>query len=251
VAWLNYLAAWITIGLGSIPGQDVYQRVMSAKSERVAVSSAWVAGVLYITVGLMPLALAAYIRAYHPQLVLGEGVDAQTAIPLFLVETLPPWLSLLFLGALLSAILSTGSGGLLAPSAILSENLLPKLLPKAYVDTHHLRLARYSVLGMAVVSLAMAVGSQSIHDLAQEASAISLVSLFAILVSGLFFRRKPSSFAAMCAIVAGFGCWLSAKGLATEVNPILYGLGASWAALFVGNWLVPRREKPYPTASIP
>lgn len=37
VEWINYFALWITIGLGSIPQQDVFQRVMSSKSEQVAV----------------------------------------------------------------------------------------------------------------------------------------------------------------------------------------------------------------------
>ena len=36
LAWMEYVGAWAIIGLGSIPSQDIYQRAMSAKSEKVA-----------------------------------------------------------------------------------------------------------------------------------------------------------------------------------------------------------------------
>ncbi|MFB9865058.1 sodium:solute symporter family protein [Rufibacter immobilis] len=60
--WLNYLALWLTIGLGSIPQQDVFQRVMAAKSEKVAVRASLLAAFLYVTVALLPLVLAVYAK---------------------------------------------------------------------------------------------------------------------------------------------------------------------------------------------
>jgi Na+/proline symporter len=233
LGWLNWFAAWITIGLGSIPGQDIYQRVMSSRNEQVARNSSLLSGVLYLTVGLMPLFLAMYIRVQHPQLVLAEGADPQTAIPQFILGHTPAWVGLLFLGALLSAVLSSGSGGLMAPSAILSENLLPRLLSPRWVGSHKLTLARISVVIMATISLGLAVGNPHIHDLALESSAISLVSLFAILVAGMFFRAKPTARAAMASMLCGMGFWVGARILDSPLNPILWGLGASFAGLLV------------------
>lgn len=239
--WLNWFAAWITIGLGSIPGQDIYQRVMSSKSERVAVHSSLMAGILYLTVGLMPLFLAMYIRVEHPDLVLAPGADPQTAIPTYIITHTPGWVGLLFLGALLSAVLSSGSGGLMAPSAILSENLLGKILPARW-RTRKLALARISVVIMACASLLLAVGNPHIHELALESSAISLVSLFSILIGGMFFRRKPSSAAAMAGMLLGFGVWAVARYFETELNPILWGLAASFAGM-MGVYVLPEGSR--------
>lgn len=42
-----YIAAWMTIGLGSIPQQDIFQRVMASKSEKVAVYSSLLGSFLF------------------------------------------------------------------------------------------------------------------------------------------------------------------------------------------------------------
>ena len=58
ISWMNYLGAWMILGLGSIPSQDIYQRVMSAKSEKVAIQSTYLAAGFYATLGLSPLFIA-------------------------------------------------------------------------------------------------------------------------------------------------------------------------------------------------
>ncbi|GAA4438228.1 sodium:solute symporter family protein [Pontibacter saemangeumensis] len=235
VSWLNYLGLWITIGLGSIPQQDVFQRVMSAKSERVAVAASISAGVLYLTVAFMPLLLALYARHLHPELLLQ---DAQLLVPGLILRSSSLLLQVLFFGALLSAIISTASGGILAPASILSENLLRPLL-KDMTDAKLLRLSRLSVLLVAAVSLAMALMRSNIYELVSESSALSLVSLFVPLVAGMFWR-KTSPAAAIASMLAGMGIWLLALSLDPEINPMLYGLAASVAGLFLGQLLWPQ-----------
>ena len=51
----HYVAAWITIGLGSIPQQDVFQRVMAARTEQTAVRASYIASLMYLSIGLIPL----------------------------------------------------------------------------------------------------------------------------------------------------------------------------------------------------
>jgi Na+/proline symporter len=236
VSWLNYLAAWITIGLGSIPGQDIYQRVMSSRNERVAVASAWLAGLLYLTVGMLPLLLATYLRVYQPDLVFGSE-DPQRAIPEFVLSSMPPWVALLFLGALFSAVLSTASGGLLAPAAIVSENLIGARLPKYRNGAVPLWLTRVCVLGIALLSLLLGGWQGNIHHLVAESSALSLVSLFAILTLGLFARRAPSPLAALASMVSGMLVYGLARWVATDINPLIYGFVSSWLAIWtVGFW---------------
>ncbi|MFC6998425.1 sodium:solute symporter family protein [Rufibacter roseus] len=227
--WLNYLALWMTIGLGSIPQQDVFQRVMSAKSEKVAVRASLLAAFLYVTVALLPLVLAIYAKVLHPDL---AAKDAQMLVPSLILGTSPLVVKVLFFGALISAIVSTASGAILAPASILSENLLRPLL-KEMNDKKLLALSRSSVLVVAVISLGFALSRSNIHELVSESSALSLVSLLVPLVVGIYFK-KTSAGAAILSMVLGMGVWLVCKVLGTEVEPLWYGLGGSMLGYLVG-----------------
>jgi len=237
ISWLNYFALWITIGLGSIPQQDVFQRVMSARSERVAVASSIAAGFLYLTVAFMPLVLALYAKELHPNLL---QEDTQLLVPGLVMGSSSLAVQVLFFGALLSAIISTASGAILAPAAVLSENMLRPLLPNIN-DKGLLLLSRLSVLLVAAVSLGMALMRSNIHELVSESSALSRVSLFVPRVAGMFWRKTTSA-AAIFSMLAGMGVWLLALYLDTAVNPMLYGLVGSIGGLFLGQLLSKNRE---------
>ncbi|MBC5994320.1 sodium:solute symporter family protein [Pontibacter cellulosilyticus] len=228
-SWLNYFALWITIGLGSIPQQDVFQRVMSARSAGVAVASSIGAGVLYLTIAFIPLLLALYAKYLHPEL---QAADAQLLVPGLILRSDSFAIKALFFGALISAIISTASGGILAPASILSENLIKPLL-RFTDDKKMLRMSRLSVLIVAGISLSMAMMRQNIYELVSESSALSLVSLFVPLVAGMFWK-KANAAAAIVSMLMGMGVWLFALYLQTEINPMLYGLAGSIVGLLAG-----------------
>ncbi|MDQ4139113.1 MAG: sodium:solute symporter family protein, partial [Bacteroidota bacterium] len=220
--WLNYFALWITIGLGSIPQQDVFQRVMSAKSEKTAVYSSLAAGALYLTIAFLPLLLALYAKILYPDLMRG---DTQLLLPGLILRSSSFWVKMLFFGALISAIISTASGAILAPAAILSENIFKPYFT-SISDKQLLLLSRVCVLVVSVIGLIMALLKSNIYELVSSSSALSLVSLFVPLVAGLYSKRL-SSVAAICSMIAGMAVWLIALWLETTINPLLYGLGAS------------------------
>ncbi|QNF32658.1 sodium:solute symporter family protein [Adhaeribacter swui] len=227
--WLNYLALWITIGLGSIPQQDVFQRVMSAKSERTAVYSSLAAAGLYLTIAFLPLLLVLYAKVLHPELLKG---DTQLLLPGLILHSSSLWVKILFFGALISAIISTASGAILAPAAILSENIFRPYFTKI-TDKQLLLLSRVCVLLVSGVGLIMALLKSNIYELVSSSSALSLVSLFVPLVAGLYSKRL-SSVAAITSMVAGMVVWLAALWLDTAINPLLYGLLASILGWILG-----------------
>ncbi|RDC65650.1 sodium:solute symporter family protein [Adhaeribacter pallidiroseus] len=227
--WLNYLALWLTIGLGSIPQQDVFQRVMSAKSEQTAVYSSLAAAGLYLTIALLPLILVLYAKVLQPTLLQG---DTQLLLPGLILHSTSLWVKILFFGALISAIISTASGAILAPAAILSENIFKPYFTKI-TDKQLLLLSRVCVLLVSGVGLIMALLKSNIYELVSSSSALSLVSLFVPLVAGLYTKRV-SSLAAIISMVAGMVVWLGALWLDTTINPLLYGLLASIVGWVLG-----------------
>lgn len=201
VSWLSYAALWMVLGLGSIPGQDVFQRVMSSKDEKVAARSSVIAGFLYLTIALIPLFLGVVAVKLLPASDI--PADKQFLLPQLILLKTPPWLQIIFFGALVSAILSTASGALLAPSVLLSENLLNKLVRD---DKKLLLLSRVSTVLLAAWATQMAVANRHIHDLVTESSAIGLVALFIPFVAGYYAKRHKSA-VAIASILAGFATW--------------------------------------------
>lgn len=235
--WLTHIAAWITIGLGSIPQQDVYQRVMASRNEKIAVRSSFLGAGMYLTIALIPLVLTLCAKALLTEM----PDDSQLMLPALILNHTSVWIQILFFGALLSAIMSTASGALLAPSVILSENLILPRMKAMPDDKRRLRITRISVLIVGAISLGMALWRQDIYELVGEASVISLVGLFIPLCAGLFFRNRNEP-AAISSMIGGTCIWIICEILETEVPPLIIGLAAA-AILMVGiSLLLPRKD---------
>jgi SSS family transporter len=235
---VHYVAAWITIGLGSIPGQDVFQRVMAAKDERTAVRSSYLGGAMYLTIGFIPLFIGLCAKMLHPELL---ADDPQKMLPEMTLRYSSMWVQILFFGAILSAILSTTSGAILAPATVIGENLVKPIF-KDLSDQRLLLIMRISVVVVALASMWMALSGESIFDLVGQSSALSLVSLFVPLMAGLYWKRA-SALGAVLAMTVGMAVWLLCEFvLVTELPSLIYGLLASTAAMAVGSFARPDRH---------
>jgi SSS family solute:Na+ symporter len=126
-----FIGAAVTMMFGSIPQQDVFQRVMSAKNAPTARTGAMIGGASYILFAFVPMFIVA-----SAVLVMGQsGLDMakndyQRLLPTFVMTKMPLAMQILFFGALLSAIKSTSSATLLAPSTSFVENILKNLRPE-------------------------------------------------------------------------------------------------------------------------
>ncbi|MCB0570587.1 MAG: sodium:solute symporter family protein [Phaeodactylibacter sp.] len=235
---VHYFAAWITIGLGSIPQQDVFQRVMAARSAKTAVSASYLSGFMYLTIAFIPLFIGLCGRILYPEL---EHSDAQLAIPRMVLDHAPVFLQIMFFGALLSAILSTTSGAILAPATVIGENLVKPFFSKLS-DRQLLYTMRFSVIGVALASAVMAISRQDIYELVGESSALSLVSLFVPLAAGLYWKRA-SKVGALASILAGMAVWILCEWVVgTELPSLIYGALASVGGMLLGSWLWPDRS---------
>jgi SSS family transporter len=245
---ISWLAAWMTIGLGSIPQQDVFQRVMAAKNERTAVWSCYTSSIMYLSIAFLPLIICYCGRMLYPELL--EG-DAQMMIPTMVLQHSGLGMQILFFGALLSAILSTCSGAMLAPATVVGENLVKPLF-KDLTDAQLLRIMRLSVVGVAVVTGSMALMRNNIYELVGESSALSLVSLFTPLIAGLYWKNA-SAFGAIVSMIGGMAVWIVALLLLPEepgetdpawlhIPPMLYGLAAGILGMIIGSLAYPERR---------
>ena len=235
---LWFFAAWITMMLGSIPQQDVFQRVQSAKTENIAARSSILGGCLYFCFAFIPMFLAYSASLIDPKMVAANlDKDPQLILPnLILSPIVPIFAQIMFFGALLSAIKSCASATLLAPSVSFSENILKPFFPRI-PDHKFLNLMRVVIVGFTILVTSFALSTEaSIYKMVENAYKVTLVGAFVPLVCGLYWKRS-TNLGAMLAIVFGLLVWIGFETLKPDgvMPPQLAGLVASFAGMIVGS----------------
>ena len=233
-----FFAAAITMMLGSIPQQDVFQRVMSANSVNAATKGPVIGGVAYILFAFVPMFLVASALIIMPEQTAALFKDdPQKVLPTLVMEKMPFFMQVLFFGALLSAIKSTASATLLAPSVTFTENIWRQFRPRVS-DKQELRTMRITVLVFSVLVLAYAIRMEGtpIYEMVSGAYQVPLVGAFVPLVMGLYWK-KASTQGAIAAVVLGIGVWLLFLGTSMgEVFPAqLAGVLSAFAGMVVGS----------------
>jgi SSS family solute:Na+ symporter len=207
-SWIAFVGTAITMMLGSIPQQDVFQRVMSAKDARTARNGAMIGGFSYLAFAFVPMFIVASSLLIMPEqakaLLAG---DSQKVLPTLILTHMPLVAQIFFFGALVSAIKSTSSATLLAPSVSFVENILRNIKP-GMSDRKVLLSLRITILIFTGLVLIYAVKMKGtpIYDMVSAAYQVTLVGAFVPLTFGLYWRKATTQ-GAILSIVAGIGTW--------------------------------------------
>ncbi|WP_426167797.1 sodium:solute symporter family protein [Pseudoduganella sp. R-34] len=237
-----FVGSAVTMMLGSIPQQDVFQRVMSAKNAPTARTGAIIGGASYILFAAVPMFIVscAIIVLGDHGLEMAKN-DYQRLLPTFVLTKMPLVMQILFFGALLSAIKSTSSATLLAPSTSFVENILKNLRP-GMGDKQQLFAMRATIVVFAgsVLLYAVAMKGTSIYELVSSAYQVTLVGAFVPLLMGLYWKRATTQ-GAILSLAFGIGTWLvffpqiGGEELAAKFPGQLAGLAAAFVGMIVGS----------------
>ncbi|MBI4807384.1 MAG: sodium:solute symporter family protein [Nitrosomonadales bacterium] len=257
--WIPFIGAALTMMLGSIPQQDVFQRMTSAKDEKTAVRGSVTGGVLYFGFAFIPMFLAYAATLIDPK-VFGNLIesDSQMILPSLILNHTPLVAQVLFFGALLSAIMSTASATLLAPSVMFTENILKHFAFRQMSDRQMLRTMRIILLTFGGMVLWFALHSESsIFHMVENAYKITLVGAFVPLAFGLYWKRANNQ-GAFLSIALGLGSWMLMEVLQPDTYwpPQLVGLLMSFSGMlagsllpnFIGRYAEPHRNPQHPTS---
>jgi solute:Na+ symporter, SSS family len=243
--WLTFIAAFVTIALGSIPQQDVFQRMTSAKDENTAVRGTIFGASAYFIMAFVPMFIAYAALMIDPNLrelfKSEDGREIQRILPDIILNKTPIWIQILFFGALLSAIMSTASGALLAPTALFTNNVMKPFIPHMS-DSQLLKWVRVVLVLFCAVSLVFALNSkQTMYEIIQNAYKVTLAGAFVPLFFGVFWKKANSAGAAASIFfglltwgVAEFK-WIPTMIAGAEVPPQFFGLFAGILAMIVAS----------------
>ncbi len=235
---LFFVAAAITIMFGSIPQQDVFQRVMSANSLNAATKGPIIGGICYILFAFVPMFLVVSALIIMPeqaaQLI---QEDPQKVLPTLVMTQMPFVMQVLFFGALLSAIKSCASATLLAPSVTFTENIWRQFFPHQG-DKQSLLAMRVTVLVFSALVLLYAIQMQgsSIYEMVSGAYQVTLVGAFIPLLFGLYWPKATTQ-GAIFSIALGLSTWLLLlmTPAGEEFPAQLAGVLASLAGMLIGS----------------
>jgi Na+/proline symporter len=247
-AWMVFIGEFLTMSLGSIPQQDVFQRVTSAKDERTAFLGTLGGGLFYFAFSFVPMfiAYAATVidPTYQAHFQAEDAREVQKILPALVLHDTPIWCQVLFFGAVLSAILSTASGTLLAPASLLTENVLQPLL-RHFSDRALLWTIRGVLIVVSILATIIACNSEStMYEMVESGYKVSLVVAFTPLVFGIYWKRATTQ-AALLSILCAVPVWLYSETFYDEesaqfwkcVPPQLYGLVAGVLGMIAGGLL--------------
>jgi len=196
-AFYGWLTVFLIGALGNLPGQDLMQRIFAARSERVARNACLLAGLAYIALGMFPLFLGLVAKITFPQ------QFERAVLPALANLFMHPVFAVIFILALLSAVLSTIDSAILSPAVVLAQNIVLRLIPRLPT----LAVNRMAVLFVAAASLATALAGESMYSLLEDAYELTLVGLLVPLCLGLLTRRGNAA-AALASMLVGSGLWL-------------------------------------------
>lgn len=206
---------------GSIVSVELISRLLGARSAQVARMGTIFGGGMYLVMGFIPI----YLGLAGPELIKGL-TETEQIVPKLAEMFLPGATYALFLGALVSAILSVVHAALHAPAAQISHNILTRL-KNNLSDRAKLRSVRLTVLALSVVAYLLAGTVDRIKDLVETASAFGSAGAFVVVLFGLFTRfGGPAS--AIASLLAGILMWIWCKYVFGMKVPYLIGLGAAF-----------------------
>lgn len=204
LALFYWLAAWMAVGLGSVPTQDLMQRSMSARNESVSVWGAYFAGALYLIFGVMSPLIGIMMFKLNPNI---APENTEFLLISAAMDHLHPVLTAIFIAALASALMSTSDSSILAGASVFTENILPFFKVKMD-DKTKLRWTRLMVVIIGVISITIALVAGTIYRLAMVAWSLLLVGLFAPFALGMYWKKANRS-GAIAAFLGGFIAWVA------------------------------------------
>lgn len=230
---------------GTIAAQELVARFLAARSPQLARGASIAGAALYLAVGLVPVLIGLAAAA-----TIGPGLDPEQLLSQLARIHLPLPLYVLFLGALVSAILSTLSGTLLVAGSLAAHNLITPLARRrgaALSERAKLRWNRAAVVTFGVIAYGIALGSDSMYELVEEASGLGSSGVFVMMVAALWLPRVGGRASAVAALALSVLVFVLGEHAFGWSYPYLASLGAAALGYLL---LAPLRSREPPLAEL-
>jgi solute:Na+ symporter, SSS family len=226
------LTYFVIYTFGLLIGQDIWQRVFTARSPGVARWAGTAAGVYCLLYGVAGAVIGMSAKVLLPDLDAADDAFAHVV-----EATLPTLLAGLVLAAALSAVMSTSSGALIATATVFGQDILGKLRGHAAKNDEHAGDSRWLVAGFGIVMIAIACVLQDVVAALTVAYDILVGGLLVPILGGLLWRRGTGT-GALASMGVGTVATLVTMFVVGDLyanEPVYVGLGTGLVAYVVGS----------------
>ncbi|MGW2958158.1 sodium:solute symporter [Streptomyces sp. NPDC001220] len=212
---------------GMLIGQDIWQRVFTARGDRTAKWGGTVAGTYCLVYALAGAVIGTAAKVLYPKL--GSPDDAFATI---VKDELPIGVRGLVLAAALAAVMSTSSGALIACATVANNDIWSRIRGKARSGDHdEVRGNRVFILIMGVGVIGTAIALNNVVEALTVAYNLLVGGLLVPILGGLLWKRGTVQGALAAVTVGGLAVIGLMAGYGILANePVYYGLLASLAA---------------------
>ncbi|MFF9115506.1 sodium:solute symporter [Streptomyces massasporeus] len=235
---------------GMLIGQDIWQRVFTARSDSTAKWGGTVAGTYCLAYALAGAVIGTAAKVLYPKL--GSPDDAFATI---VKDELPVGVRGLVLAAALAAVMSTSSGALIACATVANNDIWSRLrglgkAPAGNADDHdEVKGNRLFILIMGLAVICTAIAIDNVVEALTVAYNLLVGGLLVPILGGLVWKRGTVYGALACVVVGGLAVvvLMAAYGILAN-EPVYYGLLASLAAYVVVSLATPATDAAVLTA---
>jgi len=217
---------------GLLIGQDIWQRVFTARSPGVARWAGTAAGVYCLLYGVAGAVIGMSAKVLLPDLDAADDAFAHVV-----EATMPTLLAGLVLAAALSAVMSTSSGALIATATVFGQDILGKLRGRVARSDDHAGDSRWLVAGFGVVMIVIACLLQDVVAALTVAYDILVGGLLVPIIGGLVWRRGTGT-GALAAMGVGTVATLVTMFVVGDLyanEPVYVGLATGLVAYVAGS----------------
>lgn len=220
IGWDTIFQYFLLYGLGAIIGQDIWQRIFTAETEKVAKTGTILAGIYSIVYGfaIAIIGMCAYV-------LLPNIMDSQTVFSQSVIGFLPPGITGIVLAAIVAALMSTASGTLLASATLISNDLLTPLLNRKKISISYIKMSRWTTALLGGIAIFTAIIIGNIIAALNIAYAFLSGTLFIPILVAFCFEKIQAKTVVTAIICSFFAVTLSLIFFSSDsVWPILSGI---------------------------
>jgi SSS family solute:Na+ symporter len=212
---------------GMLIGQDIWQRVFTARSDKTAKWGGTVAGTYCLVYALAGAVIGTAAKVLYPKL--GSPDDAFATI---VKDELPVGVRGLVLAAALAAVMSTSSGALIACATVANNDIWSRLRGRITTgERDEVQGNRAFILLMGLAVIATAIALNNVVEALTVAYNLLVGGLLVPILGGLLWRRGTVQGALASVVVGGVAVivLMATHGILAN-QPVYYGLLSSLAA---------------------
>ncbi|XP_068182968.1 high-affinity choline transporter 1-like [Antennarius striatus] len=192
-AW-QWIDNFLILGLGNLGLQNFHQRTLSASSSSTAKISCFAAALIVPTLGIPPILLGAAAASTNWNMTSygspspSERGETGLVLPIVLQHLTPPYISIVGIGAVAAAVMSSTDSALLSAASIFTSNIYRSILRTQASQREIQWVIRLSVVGVGLAGTALTFLDNSVLMIWLLRSDLTYTLMLPQLVCVLFFK---------------------------------------------------------------